>query len=106
MLRWSGCPAGSRITSSSPTTCGTTSSCSAPSLPAVHDHHELPGSRLFKPLAAEKKRTDGNFIFLYPGTLNHHQGVDIAIKAFALVKDGMPNAELHIYGEGPADRSS
>lgn len=60
-----------------------------------------PDLRLFKPLPDGKKRQDGKFIILYPGTLNHHQGLDIAIKAFALAKDRMPNAEFHIYGEGP-----
>jgi glycosyltransferase involved in cell wall biosynthesis len=61
-----------------------------------------PDLRLFRPLAEKEKRPAGKFIILYPGTLNYHQGVDIAIKAFALVKDRMPNAEFHIYGEGPA----
>jgi glycosyltransferase involved in cell wall biosynthesis len=37
---------------------------------------------------------------VYPGTLNWHQGVDIAIRAFALIKDEAPNAEFHIYGVG------
>jgi glycosyltransferase involved in cell wall biosynthesis len=40
-------------------------------------------------------------VFLYPGTLNQHQGLDIAIRAFAMSMDRMPNAEFHIYGEGP-----
>ncbi|MCA1563470.1 MAG: glycosyltransferase, partial [Acidobacteria bacterium] len=35
-------------------------------------------------------------------TLNHHQGVDIAIRAFALALTRMPQAEFHVYGEGPA----
>ena len=39
---------------------------------------------------------------LYPGTLNWHQGLDIAVKALALVKDQLPRAELHIYGNGKA----
>lgn len=43
---------------------------------------------------------DQKFIVLYPGTLNHHQGVDIAIEAFALIKDKIPQVELHIYGQG------
>ena len=42
---------------------------------------------------------------LYPGTLNWHQGVDIAIRAFAAIKDAAPNAEFHIYGVGPAEES-
>lgn len=41
------------------------------------------------------------FILLYPGTLNQHQGLDIAIRAFAKIKDQVPFAVFHIYGEGP-----
>jgi glycosyltransferase involved in cell wall biosynthesis len=47
-----------------------------------------------------RKRTDGRFVGVYPGGLQWHQGLDIAIRAFARVKATMPNAELHIYGEG------
>lgn len=61
-----------------------------------------PDLRLFKPVAVAQRGKGGKFIVLYPGTLNHHQGVDIAVKAFALVKDRMRDAEFHIYGEGPA----
>jgi glycosyltransferase involved in cell wall biosynthesis len=64
-----------------------------------------PDRRLFKPRSDSTRRHDGKFIILYPGTLNHHQGVDIAVTAFGLVKHRMPDAELHIYGEGPALRS-
>ena len=37
---------------------------------------------------------------LYPGTLNHHQGIDIAIRAFASIKDVVPQVDFHVYGEG------
>jgi glycosyltransferase involved in cell wall biosynthesis len=37
---------------------------------------------------------------LYPGTLSYHQGLDIAIRALARIKDQAPHAELHIYGQG------
>ena len=47
-----------------------------------------------------KTRRDGRFVILYPGTLNMHQGVDIAIRAFNLIKNELPQAEFHIYGEG------
>jgi glycosyltransferase involved in cell wall biosynthesis len=60
-----------------------------------------PDGRMFKPLVVDRQR-QGRFVMLYPGTLNHHQGLDIAIKAFAIAKNRMPGAELHIYGEGPA----
>jgi glycosyltransferase involved in cell wall biosynthesis len=60
-----------------------------------------PDLRLFKPVVSAEKRQDGKFNFLYPGTLNHHQGLDIAARAFALAQDHIPGGELHIYGEGP-----
>jgi glycosyltransferase involved in cell wall biosynthesis len=59
-----------------------------------------PDLRMFRPI--DGRRQTQSFVFLYPGTLNHHQGLDIAINAFAQVCDRMPGAELHIYGEGPA----
>jgi len=51
--------------------------------------------------ARPKIRADGKFVMMYPGTLNWHQGLDVAIRAFAKVVDQEPNAELDIYGEGP-----
>jgi glycosyltransferase involved in cell wall biosynthesis len=60
-----------------------------------------PDLRLFRPPPEANKRTDNRFIMLYPGTLNRHQGVDIAIRAFGRVAESMPSAELRIYGEGP-----
>jgi glycosyltransferase involved in cell wall biosynthesis len=47
-----------------------------------------------------RARNDENFIILYPGTLNWHQGLDIAIRAFAKVKNIVPNAYFYIYGDG------
>jgi glycosyltransferase involved in cell wall biosynthesis/peptidoglycan/xylan/chitin deacetylase (PgdA/CDA1 family) len=44
-----------------------------------------------------RTRTDGKFIVLFPGSLQWHQGLDIAIRAFAKVKAEVPNAEFHIY---------
>jgi len=49
-----------------------------------------------------RNRNDGKFIMLYPGTLSWHQGVDIAIRAFHLVRHDLPNAEFHIHGTGTA----
>ena len=37
---------------------------------------------------------------LFPGGLQWHQGVDIALRAFKIVTIRLPNAEFHIYGEG------
>jgi glycosyltransferase involved in cell wall biosynthesis len=60
-----------------------------------------PDLRLFMP-APQPRSVDVPFVFLYPGTLNHHQGLDIAIDGFSEACERMPGAELHIYGEGPA----
>lgn len=51
--------------------------------------------------SCRQHRNNGKFVLMYPGTLNWHQGVDVAIRAFAKVKDELPNAEFRIYGEGP-----
>jgi glycosyltransferase involved in cell wall biosynthesis len=47
-----------------------------------------------------RTRTDSKFIMVYPGTMTHHQGVDIAVRAFALIADQCPEAEFHLYGGG------
>lgn len=57
-----------------------------------------PDPRLF--YRRDRARSSSQFRIIYPGTLNHHQGVDIALRAFAVVAAQMPNAEFHIYGEG------
>jgi len=44
-----------------------------------------------------RTRMDDKFIVLFPGSLQWHQGVDIAIEAFCRVKENVPNAEFHIY---------
>jgi len=62
-----------------------------------------PARRLFNPNL--RTRRNGKFIITYPGSLNWHQGVDVAISAFAKIKDQMSDAEFHIYGEGPAKES-
>jgi glycosyltransferase involved in cell wall biosynthesis len=52
------------------------------------------------PEAGNRRRTNSKFTILYPGSLNLHQGVDVAVQAFALIKNSIPEAEFHIYGEG------
>ena len=49
----------------------------------------------------QRKRDNNKFIFIYPGTLSWHQGVDVAVQAMAIIKDQAPQVEFHIYGEGP-----
>src|SRR6202048_536903 len=62
-----------------------------------------PPRGLFNPKI--RTRSNGKFLITYPGSLNWHQGVDVAITAFAKTADQMPNAEFHIYGEGPVKDS-
>jgi glycosyltransferase involved in cell wall biosynthesis len=47
-----------------------------------------------------RDRAPGEFIMLYPGTLNQHQGLDVAIRAFAKIASVAPHAMFHIHGEG------
>ncbi len=63
-----------------------------------------PDSDLFRPV--EHRPTDASkFRITYPGTLNTHQGVDIAVRAMHILRDELPQAEFHVYGEGPAKPS-
>jgi len=62
-----------------------------------------PARGLFDPKI--RSRSNGKFVITYPGSLNWHQGVDVAITAFAKIKEQMPDAEFHVYGEGPAKES-
>jgi glycosyltransferase involved in cell wall biosynthesis len=54
--------------------------------------------RLFRP--RERAESNGKFILLFPGGLQWHQGVDIAIRAFAKLRARLPQSEFHIYGDG------
>ncbi len=47
-----------------------------------------------------RTRVDDKFIVIFPGGLQWHQGLDIAIRAFPKVAEEIPRAELHIYGDG------
>ncbi len=50
-----------------------------------------------------RTREDDKFIILFPGSLQWHQGLDIAISAFAEVKKKVSNAEFHIYSGAGGD---
>ncbi len=59
-----------------------------------------PDLSIFTKCTPRREVDVSKFILTYPGSLNAHQGVDVAIRAFALVCERMPEAEFHIYGEG------
>lgn len=58
-----------------------------------------PDPNIFHP--QPKSQCNGRFLLMYPGSLNWHQGVDVAVRAFAQVSSKIDTAEFHIYGEGP-----
>jgi glycosyltransferase involved in cell wall biosynthesis len=60
--------------------------------------NNYPNPDIFFP--RERERFDRKFVITYPGTLSWHQGVDIALRAFARVSSEIPEAEFHIYGNG------
>jgi glycosyltransferase involved in cell wall biosynthesis len=64
-----------------------------------------PDLDIFTRQVGREARKSDKFILVYPGSLNWHQGLDIAIGAFASVADRIPDAEFHIYGEGSAKPS-
>jgi glycosyltransferase involved in cell wall biosynthesis len=41
------------------------------------------------------------FVLCYPGTLNRHQGVDLAVEAVQLLKSKLPQLRFWIVGDGP-----
>jgi len=43
-------------------------------------------------------------VIIFPGGLQSHQGLDIAIRALAKLRKRMPRVEFHIYGDGPMKR--
>jgi glycosyltransferase involved in cell wall biosynthesis len=47
-----------------------------------------------------RTRDDGKIIIIFPGSFQWHQGLDLAIEAFAELKKNVPNAEFHLYGDG------
>jgi glycosyltransferase involved in cell wall biosynthesis len=55
-------------------------------------------TRIFRPHA--RARQDGRLIVIFPGGLQWHQGLDIALRAFVSVSAKLPQAEFHIYGDG------
>lgn len=58
-----------------------------------------PDPAIFSPVP--RSRRDERLLFLYPGTINRHQGLDVAVRAFRRVSKALPHVEFHIYGGGP-----
>lgn len=61
-----------------------------------------PDQGIFQKMDVEKD--SDHFLCMYPGTLNWHQGLDIAIRAIARIKDEIPQVRFLIYGDGPSKK--
>jgi len=57
-----------------------------------------PNPALFFPRRGRDQKS--GFTFIYPGTLNWHQGLDIAIKAFAILAKKTDGCRFDIFGVG------
>ncbi len=47
------------------------------------------------------KRDDDDFVLICHGTIDPNFGIDVVIRAVALLRDSIPGLRLRIYGEGP-----
>lgn len=59
-----------------------------------------PDPSIFSP-KERRARVNGDFVMCYPGTLNWHQGLDLAINAVGLLRDKAPHLKFLIVGDGP-----
>jgi len=50
--------------------------------------------------ASEAKRADDRFVLVCHGTVDQNFGVDLVVRAVALLKDRIPALRLEIYGDG------
>jgi glycosyltransferase involved in cell wall biosynthesis len=53
----------------------------------------------------QRTRDDGKVVIIFPGSFQWHQGLDIAVRALARVRERVPGAELHLYGGGGGARA-
>ncbi|CAM5798290.1 glycosyltransferase family 4 protein [Rhizobacter fulvus] len=54
--------------------------------------------KVFRPLPRQRVGSEPRIVF--PGGLQWHQGLDIAIRAFAVLRRSLPDARFDIYGDG------
>ena len=65
----------------------------------IHVVMNSPDSKIFRPDAIQAGR-DPHFTVICHGTLTRRLGLDVAIKAIALLKDRIPELRLRIVGDG------
>jgi len=62
----------------------------------------LPDSKIFDRKKILLNCNPGSFNLIYHGTIVKRYGLDIAIRAFSLIKEKIPNIRFYIYGKGDA----
>ncbi len=72
---------------------GTTGRCSV-----FVNHVDL---EVFRPELRQWHTRSGGPVLLFPGGLQAHQGLDVAIRALPRIRQRFPSVEFHIYGDGP-----
>lgn len=60
---------------------------------------------IFRPELREHRDGSRGPLLLFPGGLQKHQGLDVAIRAMPRIRERFPSAEFHIYGDGPMRQS-
>lgn len=56
--------------------------------------------RMFRPRPRSRAFGEGGPLLLFPGGMQAHQGLDVAIRAFARLLVQRPDARLHLVGDG------
>lgn len=59
-----------------------------------------PDLSIFSPRPTQLRVHD-DFVMCYPGTLNWHQGLEVAVSAMVLLRDKAPRLKFLIVGDGP-----
>jgi glycosyltransferase involved in cell wall biosynthesis len=60
----------------------------------------VPDERIFSPVARAVPPTPGSLDLVYHGTMANRLGVDLVIRAVALLKSRIPGLRLHLWGQG------
>jgi glycosyltransferase involved in cell wall biosynthesis len=55
---------------------------------------------------ASGRGDDGRFVLVCHGTIDHMYGIDLVLRAIAVLHDRIPGLELQIYGDGPGRASA
>jgi glycosyltransferase involved in cell wall biosynthesis len=66
----------------------------------IHVLMNLPDDRIFTPREPKPCHAGTRFVIVYHGTLAYRLGLDIAVRAVALIRSAIPDIELRIIGGG------